>query len=288
MILVIGATGNVGSQTVAQLREKGAEFSALVRDPGTAALPGGTRTVRGDLTDPAGLRAALDAADGPGRLDAVFLMWPLHGTDVAEEVVGLLAERARRIVYLSTRGVPDDDASEPAEGIIGFHTVMERLVRAHATEWTLLRPGGFAANTLGWAPEFRAGGPVRMPYPGASRSLIHEADIAAVAVKALLTDGLVARKPELTGPASVTMEEQARTIGEVLGHPVEVEKVSPEQARDDFLAQGMPPAYATGIVEAHARMEAHPETVTSEVEEITGRPACTYRRWAEDHAADFR
>ncbi len=52
-------------------------------------------------------------------------------------------------------------------------------MRASGAEWTLLRPGGFAGNTLMWAPQIRAGAPVRTASPQAARTLVHEADIAA-------------------------------------------------------------------------------------------------------------
>ncbi|WP_242676110.1 SDR family oxidoreductase [Streptosporangium minutum] len=56
-VLVIGATGTVGRQVVAQLLEAGAEVRALARDPGTAGLPDGVEIAHGDLTDPDTLHA---------------------------------------------------------------------------------------------------------------------------------------------------------------------------------------------------------------------------------------
>ena len=52
-------------------------------------------------------------------------------------------------------------------------------------DWAFLRAGGFAANTLGWAPQIRAESVVRWAFGRAARSLIHERDIADVAVRAL-------------------------------------------------------------------------------------------------------
>jgi uncharacterized protein YbjT (DUF2867 family) len=55
---------------------------------------------------------------------------------------------------------------------------------------------------------------VRWPYGAAARSLIHEDDIAAVAVHALTGDGHAGRRYLLTGPEPVT-----RTVEEVTGVP---------------------------------------------------------------------
>ncbi|WP_254693480.1 NAD(P)H-binding protein [Streptomyces qinglanensis] len=284
VFVVVGATGKVGGQVAAQLAARGVGVRALVRDPAAARLPAGVEVVRGDLADPASLTRALAGAEVAG----VFLVWPLAGPRGAAEAVGALAAHTRRIVYLSTRGVPEDDTAESAEDIPGTHAALERLVRASGAEWTLLRPGGFAGNTLMWAPQIRAGAPVRTASPQAARTLVHEADIAAAAVRALLTGDLVGAAPELTGPELLTQAEQIALIGEVLGRSVQVEKVTRGQARADLVAAGLPESYADGILDAHEAMETRPETVAPGAAALLGRPPRDFRRWVADHAADFR
>ncbi|MGP3990481.1 NAD(P)H-binding protein [Streptomyces sp. 3N207] len=291
MILVTGATGKVGGQVAAQLVAAEVAVRVLVRNPETAVLPdaveaargGLVDVVRGDLADPASLTEAL-----AGEVDAVFLMWPLAGPRGSAGIVAALAARTRRIVYLSTRGVSDDDTAELGEDILGTHAALERLIRASGAEWTLLRPGGFAGNTLGWAPQVRAGGPVRIAYPQAARTLVHETDVAGAAVRALLTDDLVGTAPELTGQELLTQAEQVAIIAEALGRSLTVEKLSREEAHADLLAAGLSPAYAEGILDAHAAMETDPETVVTGAAELLGHPPRTYRQWVTDHAADFR
>ncbi|NGN63473.1 NAD(P)H-binding protein [Streptomyces sp. A7024] len=280
MILVTGATGKVGRQAVVQLLDAGVSVRALVRNPETAALPAGVEVVRGDLTDAASVEAAVRG------VDAVFLVWPLTTADAAPAVIAAAEKHARRIVYLSAFGVPDDDTVEAEEGIIGFHTAIERAIRATDLEWTMLRAGGFAANTLGWADQVRQHGAVRAAHAKATRSLIHEADIAAVAVRALTTDELLGATPHLTGPEALTQEEQVRAIGEVLGKDVVFEELGEEAAAAELEAQGIPSFYALAIVQAHGQMVDEPETASPAVAEITGR-ARTYREWVADHAADF-
>ncbi|MDJ1132767.1 SDR family oxidoreductase [Streptomyces iconiensis] len=285
MILVTGATGKVGGQVAKQLAEAGADVRALVRDPdrARAALPEGVEIVRGDLTDLTGLETALEG------VEAAFLMWPLHGPEGAAEVVGTLARHAGRLVYLSAGGGdqgPDEEA-DPEDGIMGGHAHLERLVRDSGAEWTLLRPGGFASNTLGWADKVRAGGPVRIASPRAARALVHEADIAAVAVRALLTDELVGRAPGMTGPEVLTQAEMVQTIGEVLGRPLKVEEQPREEAHAELVAAGLPDHYAEGILDAHVQMEHEPEAATTDFPTVMGRQALTYRDWVTDHVADF-
>lgn len=281
MILVTGATGKVGRQAVAQLHSAGAEVRALARDPRTAGLPAGVEVVRGDLTDIASVEAALQG------VDAVFLVWPLTSADAAPPVIDAIARHASRVVYLSAAGVTEDDSVEAEPGILGMHTTIERAIRASGVEWTLLRAGGFASNTLGWAAQVRAGDVVRASHAKAGRSLVHEADLAAVAVRALTTGELVGAAPHLTGPQTLTQDEQVRTIGEVLGRELRFEEMPDAEAVAALEAQGLPPHYARGIVEAHGQMVVEPEPVSPAAAEILGRPGRTYREWVADHVGDF-
>jgi uncharacterized protein YbjT (DUF2867 family) len=277
MNLIIGATGNVGRHVVGELARTGTKVRALTRDPASAALPREAEVVRGDLTDPASLDVALEG------IDAVFLMWPVFATERAPAVIDAVARHARRVVYLSSMGA----ATAQTDSINAMHGTMERLIEESGLEWTFLRAGGFATNTLQWAPQIRAEGVVRWPYAAAARSLIHERDIAAVAVRAL-AGGHAGAGYALTGPEVVTQAEQVRLIGEAIGRPVRFAETTPDEARRQLIAGGWPDAVADGALNAWARLEREPEPVTSTVEEVTGAPARTFAQWARDHAEDFR
>lgn len=278
MIVVTGATGTVGRQVVAQLRERDRPVRAVTRDPASAKLPDGVQVVRGDLADPASLEPHLAGAD------SVFLLWPFTSPELAAgqgaRIAGLLARHTARVVYLSAQaaaGRPDS-----------FWAVMERLVEDSGVPWTFLRPTGFATNTLMWADQVRGQGVVRWPYGAAARSLIHERDIAAVAVRALTEDGHAGRRYLLTGPQAVTQADQVRIIGEVTGRAVRWEELPPEEARRQLLAAWGDPGFVDSALATWAGLVTQPEPVTRTVEEVTGRPARTFRQWAADHASDFR
>ncbi|UVS77612.1 SDR family oxidoreductase [Actinokineospora sp. UTMC 2448] len=274
-ILVTGATGRVGGSAVAQLSGTGAAVRALTRNPGAARLP--AEVVGGDLADPDSLDAALDG------VGAVLLVFPTLAADhAADALIAKLAEQGRRIVYLSAAGV-----EEATDGILASHARVEALLERSGAEWTFLRAGGFAANTLMWADQIRAGDVVRGFHGAASRALIHEDDIAAVAVRALIDDGHAGGKYHLTGPARLTQVEQVEAIGAALGRKLRFEELPPEVAVRE-LFPGFDEEIARGIVDAHAAMVEHPEPITTTVERITGAPARTFQRWAVDHAGDFR
>ena len=261
-VLVTGATGNVGGALLPLLLAEGVHVRALVRKP--ASLPEGVEQIVGDLTDPASI--------GATGVDAAFLVWPSFDAMLAPDVVSRLG---RRIVYLSSAGVP-------------FHAEVERAIERTVPEWTFLRPGGFAANTLGWADQIQAGDVVRWPFAEARRSLIHEHDIAAVAARALLDDGHTGQAYDLTGPESITQAEQVRQIGEALGRPLRFEELPVDAARDQLLAQGWDPAFASGALKAWGRHGHRPGAGEPGSGTITGRPPQTFRQWAIDRADAFK
>ena len=273
-VLVTGATGKVGREVVSQLLVAGADVRALVRDPDAANVPDGAEVVRGDLTVPDSLESALEG------VEAVFLLWPVSG-DHARGALDAIGRHASRVVYLSSMGVRDDRDLQ-ADPINQSHADMERLIEGSTLEWTFLRPSGFASNTLGWAEQIRSSGVVRAPFGEARRSLIHERDIAEVAVLALTEDGHVGAKHVITGPEALTQSEQARLIGEATGRPVRWEELPRELAREELVAAFGDESVADAALDTWAGFITQPEPVTDTFAEITGKQARTFQRWAED------
>src|SRR5581483_9358826 len=107
-------------------------------------------------------------------------------------------------------------------------------------EWVSLRPTVFATNFAGmWSAQIRAGDVVAGPYAAASSAPIVEADIAAVAARALLTDDLVGQRIPLTGPQAFTNAELVDVIGTVLDRPLRYFEAPPEVVRERFIGIGL-------------------------------------------------
>lgn len=278
-ILVTGATGTVGRQVVSQLLATDVRIRALTRNPEAAGLPPGVEVVRGDLTDPAGLAGCLDG------VDAVFLVWTAPAGAVPA-ALDRIAERARRLVLLTSPHRTPHPFFQQPNPLAAMYAEIERSIEASGLRWTFLRPGMFAANALSWwAPRIREGDIVRWPYAAAPTAPIHERDIAAVAVRALLEDGHEGAEYVLTGPQSLSQREQVATIGDVIGRPLRLEEISPDEARREL---PFPAPALSMLLNAWAAAVGVPALVTSTVAEITGRPARTFRDWATDHAEAFR
>jgi uncharacterized protein YbjT (DUF2867 family) len=262
-ILITGATGNVGSQVVSQLTTTGAQVRVLVRNPEAARFPPQVEVVRGDLTRPETLDACLDG------IDCVFLVWTAPPATVGR-VLERIAKAAQRMVFLSAPLKTPHPFFQQPNPVRTMNEQIERLIETSGLDWTFLRPGMFAGNARHWwAPQIRAGDIVRWPYLSVPTAPIDERDIAAVAVRALCEDGRVRAEYVLTGPQSLTQLEQISTIGRVIGRSLQVEEVSPEEARRELHIPAM-------LLEAWAAAMGQSAFVTSTVAEITGRPARTF------------
>jgi len=280
-ILVIGGTGTVGRQVLSQLAAQGVRVRAMARDLGAARLPPQVEVVRGDLTLPETLDPCLDG------IDMVFLVWTAPAAAVSP-ALERIAKRARRIVFLSAplkTAHPLFQQPSPGRAMV---EQIERLIETSGLQWTILRPGMFAANALNWwAPQIRAGDVVRWPYLSTPTAPIDERDIAAVAVRALCEQGNAGAEYVLTGPQSSTQFEQLSTIGRVIGRSLRIEEISPDEARQELLPL-MPLAIVNMLLNAWAAALGQPAFVTSTVADITGTPARAFADWVTDHSAEFR
>ncbi|MEU2616810.1 NAD(P)H-binding protein [Streptomyces sp. NPDC007157] len=281
MILVTGATGTIGSDVVRQLAARGTKVRALTRDPAKARVPAGVEVVRGDYGDPASLDAALAGAT------AAFLLRP-PGPDGGADAALVAAARTagvQRLVKLSAIATGDPASGPSAQ----WHVDGERAVRDSGLAWTVLQPSSFASNTLTWMKALGAGQPVpNMTGDGAS-GVIDPRDIAEVAVRALLDAGHAGRTYVLTGPEAITVPGQAAVLAAVLGRPVPTRDLSPDETRD-FLrtAWGMDGSRVEGVLAGLAFVRAGGNaSVTEDVAEALGRPARTFRTWADDNRGLF-
>jgi uncharacterized protein YbjT (DUF2867 family) len=278
--LVIGATGNVGRQVVAQLIAAGVRVRALTRNPNSAHLPAEVEIVAGDLTVPDSLDRALE------DVDAVFLVWVAPRTAIAP-AIARIAKHVRRVVLLSAPHRTPHPFFQQPNPAARLHAEIEDAIVTYGMQWTFLRPGMFAANARRWwGAQIRAGDVVRWPYAAAPTAPIDERDIAAVAGRILSEGGHDGKDYVLTGPHSLSQLEQVSIIGEVVGRKLRYQEMSPDEARRELSPAMTLPAIDM-LLNAWAAAIGQPAFVTSAVAEITGSPARTFRDWVIDHAVEF-
>lgn len=276
MILVTGASGNVGGELVGALADQGVPVRALARSARRDRFPAGVEVVAGDLNDPAGLRPVLDGADG------VFLL-PGYA-----DMPGVLAEArragVRAVVQLSGMSAGSGDMSN---AITAYMNMSERAARESGLAWTILRPAMFMSNTFQWLPQLRAGDVVRAPFAGARAAVIDPADIAAVATLALTTPGHEDRVYELSGPDSLTAADRLAILGQVLGRDLRFVAQSDEDARAE-MSTTTPAKYVDAFFDFYVGGSLDESRVLPTVREVTGRPPRTFSQWITAHADEFR
>jgi uncharacterized protein YbjT (DUF2867 family) len=282
MILITGATGNIGRELVNVLSDAGVEVRALIHDPAkAAALPAAVHGVVGDLGRPSTLEPAF------AGVQKLFLLTQGTGTAMVVNALAFAGfASVKHIVLLSSVNAIGDPV--PAMG--RWHRKRERLLAESGIPATVLRPGGFMTNALEWAGTIRDGGYVFDPTGPGRFSLIDPADVAAVAALALLEDGHRGQVYVPTGDETRTLAEHVRILSDALGREIEVRTAATaEEAVRARYPQGAPPALAAALVEAAAALRADVVGFrTDDVERLLGRRPGTFAHWCARNADAFR
>jgi uncharacterized protein YbjT (DUF2867 family) len=274
MILVTGATGNIGRELVLALHERAQPVRALAHGERPAALRD-VPVVEGDLDDPPSLRSALDG------VQAVFLL-PGY-----RDMSGLLATirlaGVERVVQLS--GV-SAGSGDHGNAISAYMIRSEEAVRESGLPWTILRPVAFMSNALRWLPKLAAGDVLRLPFASIRTAAVHPADVAAVAAECLLGGGHEGAVYFPTGPESLTPADQVAVLARVLGRNLRFEAQPDDEARTEMLAR-TPVEYVDAFFDFYVAGSLDESEVRSTVHDITGRAPRTFEQWATKHRADF-
>ena len=282
MILVTGATGNIGTELIKQLLRDGARMRVITRDEKKVShLDPAVERVIGDRHDPSIVRQALQGAD------KVFLLPVL--LDKSHDADRLLIQAAkqagvRQMVTISSGAV----RMETKGGIGGLHREIEQLVEDSGIHWTFLRPGGFMSNTLQWTATIKSQSKVFNPTGQGKTAPISPYDIAAVAAVALVSSGHEGKAYDLTGPELLSALEQVEILSKVIGKLIECVDVPIEIASKSAIANGLPEILVESLAEIWKRIRAGGGTFqTDEVARLTGRPAQTFETWCHEHRSAF-
>jgi uncharacterized protein YbjT (DUF2867 family) len=281
MIVVTGATGNVGRPLVQALTAAGEQVTAVSRRVSDAAVPEGVRYRQADLADPESLRPILDGADALFFHDggaSAHLLSPQDIVDVAK------ASGVGRIILLSSIGVVTRPESASHGGMM---QAIEDAVRQSDMDWTILRPSGFNSNAYAWIETVRAQRTVAAPFGDVGVPNIDPADIAEVAAAALRDNAHAGQVYELTGPALTTPRQRAEAIGDALGEPIQFIEQTRDEARTQML-RFMPEAVIETTLDVFGAPTPAELRISPDVEQVLGRAPRTFADWAARNIAAFR
>ena len=283
MILITGATGNIGLELLKRLSGSGHPVRAFVRYQ-TQALKAAFPTIefaQGDFTKPKTFAPALD------DVDRLFLLIP-SSSEVEQQqrefVRAAKHSKIRHIVKLSQLG-----ADEHALGRFQrYHGKIEKLIQKSGVPYTFLRPNLFMQGLLNFRSTISSQGAFYAPAGNAKASIVDVRDIASIAAKALTETGHEGKTYDITGPEALTHAEMADRLSNTLGKTIQYIDVPPEAMRQALLGFGMPAWQADGLVEDYdhyRRGEA--AMVTSAVRDLTGKEATSFSQFANDYSSRF-
>ena len=224
-VAVVGAAGQTGRRVVGALSRQGAAVRAVVRDGAQAErVPDAASIAVADLTDAAGLTAALDDAAAVYYIPPAFAAQEVaFGSNV---ISAALAVGLPHLVYHSVLHAPT-----PAMPHHRRKAEVELALRESPLAWTILQPAIYAQTALQFLD--LAGGQLNAPFdPRQPFSPVDLEDLAEAAVRVLLEDGHAFATYELAGPDRIGLAGMGSTISGVLGRSISIQRVAPDVQPD--------------------------------------------------------
>jgi uncharacterized protein YbjT (DUF2867 family) len=282
-ILITGATGNISSGIIAQLKGSEHRLLALVRNPGKAEelKRQGVELRVGDLEKPWTLDSAFAGAD------IVWILAP-PGPRAPEQCSNALwaARRAgaKHVVRLSAFG-----ATHTAPTINSrLHALSDAELVGSGIPFTILKPHYFMQNLLMAAQSVAQQATMYFALADGKMGLIDSRDISEFAAHVLTTAGHEGKTYTLTGPASVSMHQVAAAIGEAIGKAVKYVPVTAEAQRQSILQVGMDEWMANLLSDYSAAYSANwGDLVTDDFQRVTGKAPRSIAQFCRDFAAAF-
>lgn len=253
-VFVTGATGWIGSAVVDEFLESGHEVTGLARSEESAAalVKKGARVWRGDLDDPAGVRAGADAAEAVVHLANKHDFADPAACDKAERgaveaMLAALAGTDRPIIVANglsglVRGRPATETDgSPEVGPESDRGGSENLTLDHATRGVRSMVVRFAPSVHGigdrgfisflTAAAKRRGVSAYVGDGSPAWSAVHRGDAARL-IRLAVEDAPAGSRLHAVAEQAVTTRDIATAIGESLGLPVT--SVLPENAMEHF------------------------------------------------------
>jgi len=279
MILITGATGNIGRELIPLLLKGGESIRILIRDEKKVAHldPMIERSV-GDWNEPKTLLPAMR------DVDRIFLVTYETHQDI-NVIEAAKRTGVRQIVKLSTL-----EATAHKIQVGKWHYEREELICASGLDWTFLRPGMFMSNSIEWwAESIKGQGSVFFPGGKKGRvAPVDPRDIASVAACALTQPGHSGKTYELTGPELFTIGEMVHIIAKVLGKPIQYRDIPPIAAKLFMLRTGMDKPLVNALMEMLGSLRRDEGAiVTDTVQQVTGRVPGTFEAWCREHIDAF-
>lgn len=282
MILVTGASGNVGGAVLRELLNAGgAPVRSMYRSADEAAkAPAGANPVIADFAD----RASLDRA--LAGVENVFLVCaPIPQlVELESNMVDACRDHGiRQVVQNSALGAGTYNKSFPS-----WHYIVEQRLQASVPA-TIFRPETFMQNIpMYYGGTIKSDRAFYAAERDAAIAFIDVRDVAAVAAKLLTSDGHIGKTYTLTGPEALSYSQVAEKLSKLLGTTIKYVDLSPQQLKQSMLQAGMPQWQADALVDLQGYYTEGPGArITSDVQKVLGREPIRFDQFLNDYTASF-
>lgn len=282
-ILVIGASGFVGTLLTKELLKRNVRFKALIRPTSNTEFLRDARIecVEGDLCDKKSLKKALLG------VQRVFLNSPLH-PDLVELQGNLLKSAAeaqvQQVVKLSVLAAnPESDVN-----FFRWHGLVEQHMLDLHVPFTLLRSHYLMQNTLSFAQSLKDSQSIFLPMGNGQLSMVDARDVAELAAHVLTTPFKESQALQLTGPQGFNFTQVAQILSETLARRIRFTSLPPEALAAQMQSANMPDWLVDGAIGMYRYFEYHPMGFTSPIiEKLLEKPSRDFRQFAADYAPFF-
>jgi uncharacterized protein YbjT (DUF2867 family) len=275
-ILVVGASGLVGSKLSQLLKEDGYQVRETTSKK-TVPMPSGKVYV--DLSSGQGIHEAM------AGVDKAFLLSPPGYADQYQILSPLIQEAKRvglqKVVLMTAMGANAVETSP-------FRRAEIELEKS-GLNYNIIRPNWFFQNfNTFWIQGILEQNKIQLPAGDAKTSFIDASDISEVAFKLLTTESFSNQDFDITGPESYDHHQVAKAISKVTGRNVTYEDIQPEVLKSSLLKAGLPADYVDFLIMIFGFLKAgYSATVNDNVKKLLGRNPRNLEDYTTTHRAKW-
>lgn len=272
-ILVTGATGGLGRQTLDRLLERipASQVAALAREPAKLAdfAERGVDVRHGDYLDKSSLEAALQG------IERLFFISAPSFTDMVGQHRNVIdAACAAGVAHIVYTGIQRRAGSDViVDQVTVTEIATERFLDASGISYTILRNATYMdALPLLLGPNALT--EIRLPAGQGACTFVARRDLAEANAVVLTTEGHEGKVYTLTGAVAVTMNDIAALLSQIAGRPVLYTDLPVSNFVAELGTAGVPEpvgVFLASWMEAIAAGEF--SQASSDLEMLLGRPA---------------
>ncbi len=276
--LITGGTGNIGKYVIEELLKDNKNVKVAVRNIEQAEKifkDKEVELVTFDFLDNSTFDYALEG------VKAIFLMRPPNLANPKSDMLPFLETIKRKdikkIVFVSLLGVEKNP--------IVPHRKIEDMIKRLGITYVFLRPSFFMQNlNTNHKEEIKERDELFIPAGKSKTSFIDTRDIAKVATITLVEDKYKNQGITLTGKTAIDYYEVADIMSRVLGRKIEYKNPGLLKFRKERIKRGTPKEFANVMMFLYLMTKlGTAESITDDLEKITGEEAISFERYVIDH-----